>query len=127
VSPSSKLTDGQREFIRAHKAELLEALSAESRIRDWLTRILENAEEVIAEALEKCRTDSAAMAYYLRRATETEAKEPDVPESDVQRWAPGGEAYERIRSGWRLSRTPDGDYVWLEPGTWAVDDGRTAA
>jgi hypothetical protein len=33
-------------------------------------------------------------------------------------WAPGGEYYERIRSGWRLSRTEDGGYVWLEPGTW---------
>lgn len=33
-------------------------------------------------------------------------------------WAPGGEYYDRIRAGWRLSRTPDGGYAWLEPGTW---------
>jgi hypothetical protein len=62
VSPSSKLTDEQREFIKRHKDELLVELA-------------------------------------------------------VRRWMPGGECYERIRSGWRLARTPDG-YVWLEPGTW---------
>lgn len=72
VSPSSKLTDERREFIRRHKGELLVELA-------------------------------------------------------IRRWLPGGEYYERIRSGWRLSRKPDGDYVWLEPGSWTADGGKTAA
>lgn len=63
VGPFSKLTDEQKEFIRAHKAELLAELA-------------------------------------------------------VRAWLPGGTNYERIRSGWRLSRTEDGNYVWREPGTW---------
>jgi hypothetical protein len=88
-------------------------------IRAWLDRIGETDEEVIAEVLEKCRSDPEARRYYLCRATETEPRIHAVPESGIQRWMPGGECYERIRSGWRLSRTPDGGgYVWREPGTW---------
>jgi hypothetical protein len=88
-----------------------------SRIREWCVRIGETDEDAIAEVLEKCRSDPEARRYYLCRATETEPRIHAVPESGIQRWMLDGELYERIRSGWRLSRTPDG-YVWLEPGTW---------
>jgi hypothetical protein len=98
-----------------------------SRIREWCVRIGETDEEVIAEVLEKCRSDPEARRYYLCRATETEPRIHAAPETVVQRWMPGGECYERIRSGWRLSRTPDGGYVWLEPGSWTADGGRAAA
>jgi hypothetical protein len=45
-------------------------------------------------------------------------KDELLVELAVRRWMPGGEYYERIRSGWRLLRTLDGGYAWLEPGTW---------
>lgn len=49
-------------------------------------------------------------------------KDELLVELAVRRWMPGGECYERIRSGWRLSRTEDGGYVWLEPGTWRPNE-----
>lgn len=46
----------------------------ESAIRAWLTHIGESDQEIIAEVLGKCRTDMEALAYFMRRATETDGK-----------------------------------------------------
>lgn len=67
---SDRLPADLLDELKAHKAELLAMLSAESRIRAWLDRIGETDEVVITEALDLCQTDPAALAYYLARATE---------------------------------------------------------
>lgn len=56
--------------IRARKADLLATLAQESPIRRWLNHIQEDDPAVIAEVLEKCRSDRAALVYFLNRAGE---------------------------------------------------------
>ncbi|MBG7602515.1 MAG: hypothetical protein IZT60_08230 [Gammaproteobacteria bacterium] len=42
----------------------------ESKIRAWLTHIEETDSEIIAEVVDKCRSDNGVLVYFLRRAGE---------------------------------------------------------
>ena len=44
----------------------------ESKIRAWLTHIEETDSEIIAEVVDKCRSDNWARVYFLRRAGEVQ-------------------------------------------------------
>ena len=44
----------------------------ESKIRAWLTYIVETDSEIIAEVVNKCRSDNGARAYFLHRAGEVQ-------------------------------------------------------
>jgi hypothetical protein len=67
ISPASRLTDQQLEFIREHKVELLQWLKDEQRIRDWLAHIQETDEAIISETIERCRADRETHEYFLMR------------------------------------------------------------
>jgi hypothetical protein len=42
----------------------------ESKIRAWLTHIEETDSDIIAEVLDKCRSDNGARVYFLHRTEE---------------------------------------------------------
>ena len=44
----------------------------ESKIRAWLTHIEEADSDILAEVLDKCRSDNGARVYFLRRAGEVQ-------------------------------------------------------
>lgn len=56
----------------------------ETAIRSWLALINETDTGVIAEVLDKCRTDSSARAYFLRRAEEVPRLM--LKDDDRERW-----------------------------------------
>lgn len=77
ISPSSTLTLTQREFLKAHKAEIIAELKAANvsagdrqAVLNWLHSIGESDQEIVTETLERCANDPAALAYFLRRAGE---------------------------------------------------------
>jgi hypothetical protein len=82
ISPFSKLTPPQIEFLKLHKAEILNELSInslaaneETAILAWLASIDETDPAMIVETLDSCRSDPEAKAYFLGRAKEAvEAK-----------------------------------------------------
>jgi hypothetical protein len=90
-----------------------------SRIEDAGFNVEADGERLIVSPFSKLTDEQRA---FIKRH-----KDELLVELAVRRWMPGGECYERIRSGWRLSRTPDGGYVWLEPGSWTADGGKAAA
>ena len=69
VIPASQLTLGQRDFIKQRKAEIVEALNNEAKIRAWLDYIGETDQELIAELFAQC-TDKNALDYFLKRSQE---------------------------------------------------------
>ncbi len=75
ISPSSTLTLTQREFLKAHKAEIIAELKAANlstgdrqAVLNWLQSIGETDQEIITETLKRCENDPAALAYFLGRA-----------------------------------------------------------
>ena len=87
VSPASRLTPQQLEFLKAHKVEIVEALAANddhrprlnpkdrAAILRWLHFIGETDQALIDDVLDYCASNPEALAYYLKRAEE-------VPEDD---------------------------------------------
>jgi hypothetical protein len=78
---ASQLTQSQREFLKARKAEMVEELKMEQaelsatdkqRILGWFAHIGETDPIDIAQTLALCRADPEALAYYLKRAQEVE-------------------------------------------------------
>ena len=79
VIPASQLTANQRNFIKQHKAEIIEALQQEqtttgtdnmATIRAWFDRIGEDDKAIINDILARCQKDSECMAYFLKRSAE---------------------------------------------------------
>lgn len=78
-APAGALTDELRALLRQHKAEIITHLTAatagmtpaqETVFRRWCTHIGEHEEDLIADALERCRVDPVALAYFLSRSLE---------------------------------------------------------
>ena len=77
ISPSSKLTAEQREFLKRHKAVIVSELEAETlspsdkqKILAWLAHIGETDQAMIDDVLEQVTNDAGALAYFLKRAEE---------------------------------------------------------
>ena len=80
VSPASRLTPQQLEFLKAHKVEIVEALAANddhrprlnpkdrAAILRWLHFIGETDQAMIDDVLDYCASNPEALAYYLKRA-----------------------------------------------------------
>jgi hypothetical protein len=71
ISPSNNLTQPQREFLKAHKAEIVTELSTYQKISDWLTYIGEEDQSIIKETLDHCKIDPDTLAYFVARASGT--------------------------------------------------------
>lgn len=74
---SGNRDDGKQAELRscapsARNTQQAEIMTAdnEATIRSWLAHIEETDPEIIAEVLDKCRTDLEARAYFLHRAEE---------------------------------------------------------
>ena len=61
---------GLREIEAANKATVPMTPSEELAIRAWLAHIEETDPAIIADLLDKCRTDADTRAYFIRRAGE---------------------------------------------------------
>lgn len=81
ITPASRLTTSQREFLKAHKAEIIQEQSVncanssiskndEQTILTWLRLIGETNKENIEEVLQQCQTEPGALEYFLKRSTE---------------------------------------------------------
>ncbi len=77
INPASKLTSNQREFLKAHRAEIIEELRAETgtlsandrqKLLDYLAAIGETDRESIDEYLTECGKDAAILARALQQA-----------------------------------------------------------
>ncbi|WP_442497659.1 hypothetical protein [Methylobacter sp. sgz302048] len=68
VSPADQLNQQQRKFLKTHRAEIISELQEEQKILDWLASIGETDPEIIEDTLNRCRADSEALEYFLRRA-----------------------------------------------------------
>jgi hypothetical protein len=74
ITPAPKLTQRQREFLKSHKAALVQELKAEPLTPDefiiinWLTYLGEKDQTIIDEILERCRADPDELAHFLIRA-----------------------------------------------------------
>jgi hypothetical protein len=87
ISPFSKLTPTQRDFLKSHKAEIISELcevselshADEKNILAWLAYIEETDPETIAETLDRCRSDTETLAYFLTRAAEVPPPEAPKP------------------------------------------------
>ena len=55
---------------KKHSASTKLTADEESKIRAWLTHIVETDSEIIAEVVNKCRSDNWARVYFLRRVEE---------------------------------------------------------
>lgn len=86
VTPATRITDDQRQRIRAHKAELvallrgkneIEKLTPEAAIRAWLAHIGENDADIIAETIQRCRDNPEVRAYFLGRSREVPQPDRD--------------------------------------------------
>ena len=73
------LTDELRGLLRQHKQEIIDHLTGattgmtpteEAAFRRWCSFIGEHDAELIDDALERCRVDPAALAYFLTRSLE---------------------------------------------------------
>ena len=82
VAGKAELVNRWVPVIREHKAAIVQALSSatevvnpmlpreERAIRRWLAHIEEHDPELIAYAIERCRTDRESREYFLRRSAE---------------------------------------------------------
>ncbi len=78
VSPASNLTQPQKEFLRSHKAEIIQELKAvtlseadRQKILLYLDSIGETDQALIDELLDRCRTDRGALAWVIGWADRT--------------------------------------------------------
>ena len=81
------LTDELRGLLRQHKQEIIDHLTGattgmtateETAFRRWCSFIGEHGAELIDDALERCRVDPVALAYFLNRSLEvTQADDDD--------------------------------------------------
>jgi len=83
-APIGAITDELRGMLRQRKQEIIDHLTGattgmtateETAFRRWCAFIGEHDEELIDDALERCRVDPAALAYFLNRSLE-------VPQAD---------------------------------------------
>jgi hypothetical protein len=127
VRPASRLTDGQREFIRKHKPELLAALAAKPEaapaeafalVRAWLQALGESDAATVAEVLDLCRADPETLRYHAARASEPLPDHPPASEADLDHAERVAEA---IRAGWTWHKGQ-----WFAPGTWKPADADRA-
>ncbi|MGZ8176172.1 hypothetical protein [Methylobacter tundripaludum] len=88
VSPASNLTQLQKEFLRSHKAEIIQELAAvtlletdRQKILSYLDSINETDQALINDLLERCRTDREALAWVLNWADKVRGKLPAPPVS----------------------------------------------
>ena len=72
IAPASSLTQPQREFLKLHKAEIINELKAvtlpklaEQQILTYLAHIGETDQALINEFLERCRRDQAVPAWVI--------------------------------------------------------------
>lgn len=91
IRPIDRLTDAQRQWLKANRAALLAALASEqpapapllpadeARIRRYLTRIGEVDPVTIAELLDVCRRDAEARINTLALAIESESQPAPPP------------------------------------------------
>jgi hypothetical protein len=77
VSPASNLTPNQRDFLKQHKAEIIEQLQAETpplsaadrqKLLDYMAAIDETDPEMIDELLTECVKDAGTLAWALQWA-----------------------------------------------------------
>jgi hypothetical protein len=93
ITPASKLTTQQRDYIKLHKPEIIKCLKAANdpenlkSIERWLSWISEDDQEIIDEVLTKCRADSESLEYFLMRATEVPPYFDPKPESKPEKHA----------------------------------------
>ena len=69
-SNGSATAAGCREIEATNKATVPMSPGEESAIRAWLAHIEESDPAIIADLLEKCRTDADARSYFIGRAAE---------------------------------------------------------
>lgn len=78
-APAGALTDELRGLLRQHKQEIIDHLAGattgmtaieEAAFRRWCPYIGEHDEELIGDALQRCRVDPVALAYFLARSLE---------------------------------------------------------
>jgi hypothetical protein len=97
VKPSGRLTDEQRQFIKSHKAEIMQDLREEQLIIKWLASTGADSEEV-DDVLNRCRSDLEAREYFLSRS----AKRGNVIPFPVKK-------------GFTRCYTPNGNPIDVEP------------
>lgn len=94
VSPSSKLTNEQRQFIRQHKPQIIAELKAakndaglshqdRAAILRWLTYINENSQPIIDDVLDYCSENPEALMYYLARSKEVDRVTRSIKPGEV--------------------------------------------
>jgi hypothetical protein len=70
-APKGRLVPDLVAKLKARKAELLTRIADEEQaIRTWLAHLGETDAKIIAEVMDKCRTDAAALEYFTARADE---------------------------------------------------------
>ena len=84
VTPASRLTPVQRDFLKSHKAEIIAELKDrqltpvdKANIESWLASIGETDSTMIQDVLDQCRDDPTALQYFLTRANQSEFDTPD--------------------------------------------------
>lgn len=82
-SNGSASAAGFREIAAANKATERMTPDEELSIREWLTYIEETDPAIIADLLDKCRTDSDARCYFIGRAVEV--RRPVAVDDDRRR------------------------------------------
>jgi len=68
ITPANNLTQPQREFLKAHKAEIITELSTYQKITNWLESIGETDPEIIKETVDRCKADPDTLSYFSQRA-----------------------------------------------------------
>jgi hypothetical protein len=86
ISPFSKLQPNQLEFLKQHKAEIIQELKKpdlsgtdKAAILRWLHYIGENNQKIIDEVMGQCRSDPKALAYFFGRSREIPEAKPAKP------------------------------------------------
>lgn len=94
VSPSSQLTNEQRQFIKQYKLQIIAELKAAKNdaglshqdkavILRWLTYINENSRPIIDDVLDYCSKNPEALAYYLDRSKEVDRVTRSIKPGEV--------------------------------------------
>ena len=85
ISPASKLTLPQREFLKANKAEIIRELEPvtlsetdRQKILFYLDSIGEKDQALIDELLDRCRSDREALAWIIGWADQTDVNQHPV-------------------------------------------------
>lgn len=68
ITPANNLTQPQREFLKAHKAEIMTELTTYQKIKNWLSSIGETEQGIIDETIDRCKADPDTLSYFLQRA-----------------------------------------------------------